>query len=92
MPSEYITHAERLGVPPWLRGAGVVVLGASLIGNLGVITYSMWSDSRPAATIGLVGLWVLGIVGVGILVRLWKATVRRSSTMAGSGNGPRLSN
>lgn len=77
MAHQYRSHLERLGVPAWARGALVGVFAAILFGNLGLITYSWWSDPAPGRIVLLGVLWALGLVGCVILLRLWSAVTHR---------------
>jgi hypothetical protein len=75
MSDEYITQAQRFRIPTWVRGAAVGLLGAGLIGNLGLITYSMWPELDAAKKLWLGLFWILGLIGFVILVRLWNHAV-----------------
>jgi predicted membrane channel-forming protein YqfA (hemolysin III family) len=75
MVTRYVSRLEKLGVPPWVRGIGVVVLVLILVGNLALITFSLAprGDARVYAI--LVFLWILALVALLFLLRLWRATV-----------------
>jgi hypothetical protein len=77
MDTRYLSRLEKLGAPRWMRGLGVVTLALLLIGNLAFITLG-WAPrggARIYATLAF--LWILGLVALVFLLRLWRATFAR---------------
>jgi hypothetical protein len=77
-----VSRLERLRAPPpWVRGLYVVVLALGVVGNFALITFS-WAPHGGARIYALLAfLWILALVALLLLLRLWRATVwpRRQS-------------
>jgi hypothetical protein len=77
-----VSRLEKLRTPPtWVRGLYVAVLSLAVVGNLAVITLSWAPQGGPRIYAALVFLWILALVALLFLLRLWRATVwpRRQS-------------
>jgi hypothetical protein len=75
MATRYVSRLEKRGAAPWVRGLGIVVLALIVVGNLVLITFS-WSPRGGVRVYGaLAFLWVIALVALLFLVRLWRATV-----------------
>jgi predicted membrane channel-forming protein YqfA (hemolysin III family) len=70
-----VSRLEKLGAPPWVRGLGVVLLALILVGNLAFITFSWVPRGGARVYAILVFLWILALVALLFLLRLWRATV-----------------
>jgi membrane protein YdbS with pleckstrin-like domain len=75
MVTRYTSRLENLGAPLWVRGLGVVVLALILLVNLGFVTIS-WAPHGGARIYAMLALlWVLALVALLFLRRLWRTTV-----------------
>jgi len=79
VPEQYRSRLHRLGAPPWLRGVFVLILAAILIGNLVFFTLGLLGSSSSRRYVVLCVVWIIAIVGLVLLVRLWRAMVPRRS-------------
>ena len=75
MATRYVSRLEQLGAPPWVRGLGVVVLALILVGNLALITVSWAPRGSGRVYAVLATLWILALIALRLLLRLWRATV-----------------
>lgn len=75
MATRYVSRLEKLGALPWVRSLGVVVLALILVGNLALITVS-WAPHGGARVYAMLAtLWILALIALRFLLRLWRATV-----------------
>jgi uncharacterized membrane protein len=72
-----MTHIDRLKAPTWLRCAMILALVAILLANLIIGTFGLLSQPNPRRYIVLGIVWVIGIVGLVLLARLWRTMVPR---------------
>ncbi len=77
VPDPYVSHLHRLGAPAWLRGVAVLGLALILVGNLILVSMGLVGDSSPRRYVILCFVWVIAIVGITLLARLWRAMVPR---------------
>jgi membrane protein YdbS with pleckstrin-like domain len=75
MATRYVSRLEKLGAPRWMRGLCVVVLALILVGNLAFITLSWAPHGGTQIVAVLACLWILALVALVFLLRLWRATV-----------------
>ncbi len=75
MATRYVSRIEKLGALPWVRGLGVVVLALILVGNLALITVSWVPHGGSQVYAILATLWMLALIALRFLLRLWRATV-----------------
>ena len=75
MVTRNVSRLAKLGAPRWVRGLGVATLAVILVGNLAFITLSWFSRGGPRVYAALVFLWILGLVALVFLLRLWRVTV-----------------
>jgi hypothetical protein len=75
VPDPYVSHLHRFGAPAWVRGATVLMLFIIVIGNLVLATIGLLGGSRPRGYLFLFLAWTMGITGLVMLARLWRAMV-----------------
>jgi hypothetical protein len=75
MVTRYVSRFEKIGAPPWVRGLAVAVLALIVVGSLALITFSWAPHGDGRAHSILVFLWVLALVALLFLLRLWRAIV-----------------
>jgi hypothetical protein len=75
MVTRYVSRFEKLRWPRWARGLGIVALALILVGNLALITLSSVPGSGARVYAMLAILWILALIALGFLMRLWRATV-----------------
>jgi hypothetical protein len=75
MGTQKLYRRGLLRAPPWVRGVAVSVLALILVGNLVLITFS-WAHQGGTRIYALLAiLWILALVGILFLLRLWRAIV-----------------
>lgn len=74
-----VGRPERWVPPVWVRSACVMMLALILLGNLAIITFTAAHRDAAFAIVAL--LWILSLVALFLLRRLWLATIsaRRQS-------------
>ena len=78
MATQNASWLEKLRTPPtWVRGLYVVVLALILVGNLALITFSWAPQGGPRIYALLAFLWILALVALLFLLRIWRVTVSR---------------
>jgi hypothetical protein len=76
MATQNSSRLEKLRTPPpWVRGLYVAVLALILIGNLALITFSWAPQGGTRIYAMLAFLWILALVALLFLLRLWRTTV-----------------
>ncbi len=75
MPDPYLSPSHPLGAPAWLRLTAVLILFLIVIGNLMFVTMGLLNGIRPRRYVFLFSVWVMGITGLVMLARLWRALV-----------------
>ena len=83
MNTRYRSRFEEWNARPWVRGLSVVVLAVILSGNAVAITIARLHRDGGHIDFFLGLIWLLSLVGLAVLVRLWRATVtpRRPSPL-----------
>jgi hypothetical protein len=76
-----LSHSHAVGDRAWLRNAAVLILFLIVIGNLVLVTIGFVGGSRPHKYFYLFMLWVMGIIGIVMLARLWRAVVRQRMSL-----------
>ena len=79
MVTQNVSRLEKLRTPPrWVRGLYVAVLALILVGNLALITLGAGLLRRlPRIYALLAFLWILALVALLFLLRIWRVTVSR---------------
>jgi uncharacterized membrane protein len=75
--SRYVSRFEKLGVPRWVRGLAVAALAIIIVSALALISITWASRGGVSSDVILGILWIIGLVGLGFLVRLWRVVARR---------------
>jgi hypothetical protein len=75
MVTRNVSRLEKLGAAPWVRGLGVATLALILVGNLALITLSWAPRGGARVDAMLVFLWILALIALLFLLRLWRAIV-----------------
>lgn len=75
MPDPTESHPLPAGGRAWLQGAAALVLVLIVIGNLVLATMGLLGGSRPRGYLFLFLAWSMGITGLVMLARLWRAVV-----------------
>ena len=76
MTAKNVSRLEKLRTPPsWVRGLYVAVLALILVGNLALITISLAPQGGTRIYAMLAFLWILALVALLFLLRLWRTTV-----------------
>ena len=76
MATQNVSRLEKLRTPPpWVRGLYVVVLALILVGNLALITFSWAPQGGTRIYLKLGFLWILALIALLFLLRLWRTTV-----------------
>jgi hypothetical protein len=75
MVTRNVSRLEKLGAPPWMRGLGISTLALILVGNLALITFSWAPQGGTRVYAILVFLWILALIALLFLLRLWRAIV-----------------
>ena len=77
---QYVSRLQKMGVPRWARGLAILFLAAALVGNLALYTLSTMREGGGRHSVSIALLWLLCIIGLVMLVRLWRATVMPGSS------------
>jgi hypothetical protein len=77
MPDPYVSHMHRFGARKWLRNVAVLTLFLIVIVNLVLISIGLLGGSRSHGYLPFFLVWVMGIIGLVMLARLWRAMVRQ---------------
>jgi hypothetical protein len=64
----------------WLQGGAVLLLVLIVIGNLMLATMGLLGNSRPRGYLFLFLAWSMGITGLVMLARLWRALVSQQES------------
>ena len=64
----------------WLQGGAVLLLVLIVIGNLILATMGLLSNSRPRGYLFIFLAWSMGITGLVMLARLWRALVSQQES------------
>ena len=75
MPDPDESHLHRVGARGLLRSGAVLVLFLIVIGNLVLATIGLLGGSRPSRYVFLFFAWIMGITGLVMLAKLWRAMV-----------------
>ena len=72
-PDVQASPLQRVEARAGMRNAGVLILFLFVIGNLVLVTMGFLSGLRPRGHVFLFLAWVVGITGLIMLARLWRA-------------------
>ena len=81
MPAPYISRLDRFGARAWLRNVAVLILFLIVIVNLIVVSIGLLGGSRRHGILSLFLVWAMGIIGLIMLARLWRAMVRQRMSL-----------
>jgi hypothetical protein len=73
----YVSHLHRFGARAWLQKVAVLVLFLFVTVNLILVSIGLVGSSRPHGYRTLFLVWVMGIIGLVMLARLWRELVRQ---------------
>ncbi len=75
LPDPALAQLERFATGAWLRNGAVLALFLIVIVNIVLATIGLLGGNRPSRYVFLFFVWIMGITGLVILARLWRAMV-----------------
>jgi hypothetical protein len=77
VPDPYVPHLHRFAARAWLQRFAVLILFLIVTVNLILISIGLLGGSRPHGYRPLFLVWLMGMIGLVMLARLWRAMVRQ---------------